>query len=118
MLVALTLSLVEGVWAATCMPVNSMNESVATAGALMPGMHADHDCTPASEGPESRQDEHDSPCPFNPAGMNQGCAASASLPARHEPVSAPSPETVVRVQTGETSPDLLGTAAIFHPPKS
>ena len=122
-LLAMTFSLVEGVWASTCAPGMEMERAemagaMASADEAMPDMPADHDCIPGHEHGEHQGDEHGAPCPFGPAGMLQGCAAAASLPAVNDEMTLPSPEGPALSPTVETSPHLLWVASIFHPPKA
>ena len=125
-LVALALSLVEGAWASTCASVDgmsgmaSMTDSTMFLGmtnAAMPEMGDGHDCGQMEDGPEPAHDQHGSACPIQ-AGMTQGCAAAASLPASTITIATPSPEDAAVAQTIETSPHLFRVAAIFHPPKA
>lgn len=100
-LVAMTLSLGETVWAATCGP----EDMVMAASERTPE-------APADGGDDERS------CPFGPAATVQGCAGAASLPAHVAEAPASSPENAVRIFTEEMGRDLLSADTPFHPPRS
>lgn len=98
-------SFAETAVAAACSPVMEMDA------AAMQEM----DDTPA---PEGNEEERSGDCPFSPAGMTQGCLASASLPASNSPAPAASSDVAFEFSRTEVEPHLLLCSALFHPPKS
>lgn len=115
-LVAMTLSLGETVWAATCGP----EDMVMAASEGAPEAPAEPDCMPsmACDGHQPDGGDDERSCPFGPAATLQGCAGAASLPAHVAEASASSPENAVRIFTEEMGRDLLSADTPFHPPRS
>jgi uncharacterized protein involved in copper resistance len=120
LLVTMSVSVAETVWAAACAPdMGSMAASATTTTSMegMDDMPADHDCMPGHEHDRQQRGDNGPACPFSPAGAAQGCAASALLPSPVPPLSSPSHTDVVLPPSDDASPRLLRTASIFHPPK-
>ncbi|HUF51826.1 MAG TPA: hypothetical protein VMN60_13450 [Longimicrobiales bacterium] len=121
-------SLAETIWAATCVPDMAVMSDAAMAsmddmddmGGMdgMDGMPRDHDCMPGHPHDRSQGGDDGIPCPFAPAGAAQGCAASASLPGSGATVAQLTLSDVIILPSGESTPHLLQTASIFHPPKA
>lgn len=108
-LVAMTLSLTEGIWASTCAPADEMA-----------GMDMGTESMPMDHGGDAPADVpgDDSDCPLMPLGFAPSCAISASLPsgAPRVPFSAltagPTPHhTVARHESAEPS-------LTYRPPRS
>jgi hypothetical protein len=127
LLVTMGLSIAETVWAATCSPNMGVGSAMASMDGMegMPGMEhmasmgdvpADDDCMPGHS-PEPWNGGDGGPCPFSPAGASQGCVA-ASLPACGANVATLDPIDMIVAVSAETTPHMLRTASIFHPPKA
>jgi hypothetical protein len=113
-LVAMTFSLAETVWASTCAP--AMAPTIA-AEASDAERHADcsSGMTDATGGePHERDDTH---CPFDPAAPAQGCIAIASLPARAAEAPAPWSAPSVTSFAEQKQQDHLSASTPFHPPR-
>jgi hypothetical protein len=117
-LAAMTLFLVETVWASTCAPGMDMSD---------PAMAMDDhgsppadDCMHGWKGHATNEEDGDDdrPCPFGHAASAQTCAGIATMPARAMAALAPSPEGVIDVSLELTKRDLLLGAALFHPPRA
>jgi hypothetical protein len=116
-LLAMTLFLVESVWASTCAPGMDMDGPATAAGDPAP---ASGDCVHGWAGHDAGEDDPDGerPCPFGPAAAAQACMGIASLPARAVVALAPSPGGAISVFIELTERDLLLEAALFHPPRA
>lgn len=113
-LVALTFSVAETVWASMCGPAMGMADSAMV---LDQGSSTDHHGVPDAPG-EREPGGTESDCPFAPASLVQGCAASASLPAQVAGAPVPSPDAVASVFNDAMQQDLLLNTALFHPPRA
>jgi hypothetical protein len=117
-LAAMTLFLVETVWASTCAPGMDMSD---LAMALDDhGSPPPDDCMHGWKGHGTNEEDGDDdrPCPFGHAASAQTCAGITTMPARAMAALAPSPEGVTAVFLELTKRDLLLGAALFHPPRS
>lgn len=117
-LAAMTLFLVESVWASTCAPGMDMDDRAMTLADQVPPP-AD-DCAHGWKGHGTGEEDADDgrACPFGPAAAAQACAGVASLPARAGAALATSPEGATSVFIELTERDLLLGAALFHPPRA
>ncbi|MCI0437017.1 MAG: hypothetical protein L0271_25765 [Gemmatimonadetes bacterium] len=110
-LLAMTFSLAETVWAAMCA---SPGDAVAAAVTGRPGPMPGHDCPPAGDQPA---DEESPQCPLGGFGGPQGCVA-ASLPGL-APVMPQSWIGVTAIVVTEPHRFVsTPSAAPFHPPRA
>lgn len=116
LLVTMSLSLAETVWATVCAP-DMANMSAEAMGMMdMPDMPAGDPDIPAHQQDSDEGDESSS-CPFSPAGTSQNCASAAVLPAHVVTLNSPFFTDALLPLSDDASPHLLRTALIFHPPK-
>lgn len=117
---AMTLFLVESVWASTCAPGMDMGmegPAMAIGDETPPPVdECIHRWTGHDAGDDDADDER--PCPFGVAAAAQACTGIASLPARAVAAFAPSPEGAITVFIELSERDLLLEAALFRPPRS
>jgi hypothetical protein len=115
-LIALSIFLVESVWASMCMPGMEAGAMVS-----MDGAASQADCPDAMvESPTDRSgDQHDHPagpdCPLTLAAGS--CAVAATLPAPAPEALVPSPEGALLTISPDYTRDLLLVSALFHPPR-
>lgn len=117
-LLTLSLTVVEGVWASTCVP--GMETGGAPAAATMHDGHMDMGAPSGSERAEDAGTETGSPtmprCPLAPA--SGSCVAlTVSLPAHVPDSFVPSPTGVLLLTAPVQSRDLLVASAFFRPPR-
>lgn len=116
-LVALTLFVVESVWASTCAPGMDMEDvAMAVADEAPPPHDCMHGWNGHGDGDEDADDER--PCPFGPVASAQACVGIASLPARAVAAFASPPVGSTSVFVELTEHDLLLEAVPFHPPRA
>ena len=90
---------------------------------LMPGMEMagtdqlQHDCPPGHSHDSDPQGNSGS-CPFAPAGVTQGCAALALLPATNTAVRLTTLEATSVLVMVVSTPRSFHEASIFHPPRA
>jgi hypothetical protein len=115
-LIAFSLSVVEGVWASTCMP--TMAIAAAAAGSAKAPADCDMDAasTPSNDSaPVPPAPLH---CPLTPMGASGSCTTIASLPIGPAADLAPAPTGVLLTFSPDQTRDLLLVNALFHPPKA
>lgn len=111
-LLALTLSMAEGVWAAVC----SLDMTMGPMAAVV-GMAPSDDGTAALPAESDPQESNMPDCPLNLAGTVVSCVVAASIPA-HAPVDlTPSPEGSTVLPSSEARPMTLLGSRFFHPPR-
>lgn len=113
-LLALTFSLAESAWAATCavsMPAGTRAEAIpeGPAGMQEASHDPDRDCTRAPD---------EEPCPFSSPVAAQVCLGIASLPATEEPLPAAVSRGVTQVFVLPPRSDLLLESSVFRPPRA
>lgn len=117
-LIALTMGMVQGLWASSCsmeMPVatTASTEAVAPSGVCTHAMSALTDRVGSSQddsGPDAP------PCPFVPMGMAGSCGAVVALPAGSSVSLEPSSPEALLPRLPNEARDLLLAAAFFRPP--
>jgi hypothetical protein len=120
-LVALSLSLAEGVWASTCAPGMGMDSA---AMASMDVASHEVDCPAATIGSHTDRsgtdrNQTDVPhCPFVPAWVAGSCAVAASLPAGSFASLSPSAEGALLAVAPDDARDILLVSAFFRPPRA
>lgn len=113
-LLAMTLSMAETVWAATCLPGMDSGMVAAAPDVTDPGQHAQH----MPDMPHDQQgSDDDRPCPLDP-GAVQGCASGPSLPAHSAEAPAPRADGAVSVFSDRSRQDHLSSSALFRPPRT
>jgi hypothetical protein len=119
-LLALTVTAVEGAWAAVCPVEMEMSadratsvEANASSEACMHGVAVMHRGT----APSQDAGAPDAPrCPSMPAGTAGSCTGAAALPAEATLQPEPSTEGALLAISSENRRDLLLAAAFFRPP--
>jgi hypothetical protein len=117
-LLALTMGMVQGLWASTClmeMPVatTASTEAVAPSGMCTHGMIAVSDGTGPSQDDGGPGAPH---CPFMPMGVAGSCGAVMALPAGSSLSLEPSSPEALLPRFPNEARDLLLAAAFFRPP--
>ena len=119
MLITMVFSFAETAVAAMCVPTMEMGvPAMQDMMQDMEGAAVQMDCADAHPHEQHQDDERPGDCPFAPAGMTQGCAAPASLPASGSVAPAASPDVAMVFSPTEVEPHLLLGSTLFHPPKS
>ncbi|CAN5208466.1 hypothetical protein BH24GEM2_BH24GEM2_14950 [soil metagenome] len=116
-LIALSIFLVEGVWASTCAPGMGME---AGAVASMGGAGSQAECPDAVLESPASGGQHDQPAaPDCPLALAAGsCAVAATLPAHAPETLVPLPEGALLTISPDYMRDLLLVSALFHPPRA
>jgi len=116
-LAAIALSVAEGLWAATCAPMEDEAPSSMTSVASnqVASSPEGPGCPPSGHGPVGTEDGV--PCPFTAAAPFGGCMSVATIAAALPLLPAPPPAIGNGVATA-IHPDLLLDASLFHPPRS
>ena len=117
-LVAMSVSMTEGLWAATCAPME-MGSAAMAADAPTTALHS-----PAEMGMgDGRQDhapagaEHRPPCPFTASASFGGCVSVATIAPSLPTIPIP-PQATQLVTATAASHDLLLEASLFRPPRA
>lgn len=117
-LIALTLSVAEGVWASTCRPGMELD----TALEVEAPSAADCVMDMPTQSDESEGETPDRPmppsCPFAAANPAGSCAVAASHPAASPLDLAPLPEGALLVLSADRTRNLLLVSAFFRPPRA
>lgn len=116
-LLAFTFSFSEAVWASTCIPGMSMDDSTLMSEGGTPesiedtlmGMQDERD---------PRDRDNDRPCPFGSPLAAQACTGAASMPAPSTEPSAPAAEVSSVGFTVAALHELLLEIALFRPPRA
>jgi hypothetical protein len=118
-LIALSIFLVESVWASTCMPGMGMGagEMVSVGGAAPQADCPDVMTESRAEDSGTQRNHSGAPhCPF--ASAAGSCAVAATLPAHAPETLVPSPEGALLTISPDYMRDLLLVSALFHPPRA
>lgn len=112
---ALGLSLGQGVLAGTCAPGSPPMASMGDMGTAAEGQSDRAEACATMHGPEG----HDGPnCPFTQFGSLHGCGPGASVPAPLVLAPPPPPPGRATAVARRMRPTLLRATPFFHPPRA